>query len=109
MIREENAMKSDRLREIGTMGGCGEIARALYHRLGGIPCLRYDSEGRATHAALLSEGRYLHLGDSDDDLQPVTPEELDRACKEDFVPDRVNLRDDELSEIVESILDDFDE
>ena len=93
-----------------TAGGCGLIARKVIEREGGTPLLRYDSDGNATHAAVrLPNGDLWHMGDSDNGLIEVSPEELDRAIAKDFDAGRVNLStdpdDDESVEILNAIVD----
>lgn len=81
-------MTPARMHEIGTMGGCGEIARRLFARVGGVPHLRYDAEGSATHAAIMVGGRLIHFGE-DDGLVVATVEQLRAACEIDFDASRV--------------------
>jgi len=94
-------MNWDRAKEIGTCGCCGTVAVALLQARGGVPLLRYDSEGVATHAAVLLDGVIVHWGDDDERLVPVTLEELDRACREDFYSDRINLEDGEIQGVID--------
>ena len=93
-------MNQDRMRTIGTCGGCGEIARRLFARVGGTPCLRYDRKtGTAVHAAVKIDGRFIHLGE-DEGLVEVDPAEFEEACRFDFDPDRVGATEKEIEEIV---------
>lgn len=102
MRTRKRAMSADRVRTIGTVGGCGEVARRLLARVGGVPCLRYDCGGVATHAAVKVDGRFVHLGE-DDDLTEVSVEEFERACREDFDPDHAGATDAEFDWIADQL------
>ena len=94
-------MNWERAKEIGTHGGCGWLALAILRRRGGVPLLRYDSDGRAVHAGVLLDGQIIHLGDCDARFVPVDMDEMRRACREDFMPSRVNLVAGEIRRVVE--------
>lgn len=100
-------MTNDRMLTIGTCGGCGEIARRVLDQVpGSIPCLRYDIDGgAAVHAAVMIDGRYIHLG-SDHRLVEVSREEFDRACREDFDCDRTGATEKELEAVASLLLED---
>jgi hypothetical protein len=100
-------MTSDRMREIGCCGGCGLIAQEIILRRGGVPLLRYGPDGVAVHAAVLVGGTIYDIGEGGG-LVEVSPEEFRRACRDDFYPDRLNLRDGEIDEIVTEMLGDED-
>jgi len=94
-------MNWDRAKEIGTHGGCGLLALAICKKFdGSTPLLRYDTDGDATHAAALVDGTIVHLGDNDTRFIEVPLDELKRACREDFDPTRVNIKNGEIKQIV---------
>ena len=93
-------MTFERAKEIGTHGGCGLVACAILDAAGrGTPLVRYRRNGEAVHAAVLLDGIINHLGDDDEGFVEVSREELERACREDFYADRVQVDDGELDAI----------
>ena len=96
---EVRKMNWERAREIGTHGGCGLLAMDIINKMGGTPLLRYDADGCAVHAAVKLNGEIIHLGDNDK-FREVSVAELQRACREDFEPDRCNLEEGEIAQIV---------
>jgi hypothetical protein len=97
-----------RAKEIGTHGGCGLVVAEIVRRLGGTPLLRYDRDEPevAVHAAVRLDGQLVHLGDDDERFVEVSIEEFRRACEEDFMPDRCNLSEDEIEEVVDLMFPD---
>jgi len=101
-------MDWERMREMATMGGCGEVATRILSRVSGTPGLRYE-DGRAVHAAVLIDRQWRHLGE-DYGLVEVSLDEFQRACREDFDPDRVIIDeedDDLINEWVEMLVDEL--
>jgi hypothetical protein len=99
-------MTNDRLRELGTCGACGEIAKRLLARVGGVPYLRYEN-GAAVHAAIKIGGRFVHLGD-DAGLVEVDQAEFEEACQYYFDPDRVCATEEELDYIADLLAGEVD-
>ena len=93
-------MTNDRASEIGRIGGCGLVALAVLKRRGGVPMLRYDSDGNATHAAVMLDRELIHWGWDDSRMVEVTRDELRRACREDFDPSRVCLSAGDIKRVV---------
>ena len=90
-------MISDRLREIGTCGGCGIIAQRVISIRGGVPMLRYDGT-TATHAAVRVDGEIVPSGRTAAWSKCRGRNSTAHAAK-DFFPDRLNLIAGELEEV----------
>jgi hypothetical protein len=100
-------MDTDRAREIGTCGGCGLVAREIHSRIGGTLVIQYEG-GRAVHAAVkISKGNYIHFGSDESGFVEVEGAEFERACAQDFYPERLNLEDGEIESAVDFLLGDF--
>jgi len=101
--KREKKMDWETATRKATMGGCGMLAMALMEKFpGATPLLRYspDGDGTAVHAAVLHDGELLHLGSIETGFVPVSMEELERACNEDFDPDRVDCTHQDVSDII---------
>jgi len=94
----------DKIREVGTCGACGVIAKAVLENVGGIPHLKYNPQRVPTHAAVKIDGLFYHLGDDDEDLEEVSMEEFEEAL-EGFEPDRFS--DEEIQEAIDFVLQDL--